>query len=144
MNKKILVFCFFVLFVSGVVSIGEEEKCIKEYVVIDLSYDGNFSVIEKNLEKGCFPEYRHVSEFKYSYELEGDNKSLYLADFNPRILYSDSESDEDIEGYVDEVDENFIIAVPSLVKGEKVNIYDDKEKILEIDIYSVGATSCRI
>jgi hypothetical protein len=118
----------------------EDNLCNKDYVMISLAYDGNFSVLDKTLERGCVPLILHNANFEYSYELTGSNTSLYQQDFNPTLIFSDN----DEQGDVREANQSFDIAVPSLKQGEKVNLYDNESKILEIDVYNVGAKSCRI
>ncbi len=157
--NKIIISLILLFLTFGVLSLVNSQNCNNDYVLIELNYGESISVVEKTLERGCIPDYQHDAGFRYSYELIGDNISLYEADFNPEFLYYDGISEEtsitgkvvsgedierDIIGGADIYNENFFIKVPSVKEGEKVNLYDNETKILEIDVYSVGATSCRI
>lgn len=114
--------------------------CSNDTIFVDLYYDGSFAVLNKSLGKGCSPNYLHNFGERYSYDLQANGKSLYKAEFNPELIYSDA----DTEGGVENAKKSIVLASPSLEGAEKVNIYDNNTKILEINIYDVGATSCRI
>jgi len=143
--NKIIIFIFVILsLLLGAVIINSENNiCNQDYISLELRYNGEFSLVNKSLEKGCAPELNHIAGFRYSYNLTGDNKSLYSADFNPTLLYSDGFA-EDIEGNVEEIQQDFFILLPSPKEAEKVELYDNNTKILEIPVYDVGAASCRI
>ncbi|MDD5149105.1 MAG: hypothetical protein PHC28_01305 [Flavobacterium sp.] len=145
--NKYLIFLFISIFLINLVG-SESNLCEGNYISIDLSYDGNFSVLNKTLEKGCVPDYKHFAGFRYSYNLTGKNETIYSADFNPTLIFSDgileNFTEENISGSVGEMKTEFSIFVPSTRDAENVELYDGDLKILEINIYDVGATSCRV
>lgn len=118
--------------------------CNKDLIIVDLYYDGNFQLLNKSLERGCSPNYLHEAGGRYSYDLQGENKSLYIAEFNPALIYHDADVEGGIEGGVENARTNIVLAAPSFENAEKLNVYDNKTKILTIDVYDVGATSCRV
>ena len=144
MNKTIFFwFAFLFLLLGAIIINSEDNLCNQDYISLELRYNGAFSIVNKSLEKGCAPKLNHIAGFQYSYNLTGDNKSLYSADFNPTLLYSDGFVN-DTDGSVEEIQQDFFILLPSPKEAEKVILYDNQTKILEIPVYDVGATSCKI
>ena len=118
--------------------------CNEDYVFVELDYNGEFSLVEKGIETGCIPEYLHSPEFDFEYKLESENQSLYSVEFDPSLIYTDTIINENMEGGAEEAEETILLAAPSLEEGEKLNVYENGTKVLEVDIYDAGATSCRI
>lgn len=141
MNKKIyvLLVCMIVVLVASAYLEN------REYVLLEFYYDnGEISLINKSLEKGNFPTLNHDIGKDYTINLVADGLILYSSDFDPTLLYSDS-FEEEMQGGVEELDEAvFFIMVPSIKEGKSVEILKDNKKILEEEIYNVGASSCRI
>jgi len=142
MYKKILALLFGIAYLIGIITIvgSDANLCSQDYLSLEFKYNnGNFSVVDKNLQQGCSPNYLHKAGFRYSYNLEGKNRSLYDADFS-NLLYSDNNE----SGGIEDAQGNLVLAMPNEKEGEKVNLYDEGKKILEVKVYDVGATSCRI
>ena len=119
----------------------------KEYILLDVNYEnGRFLLINKSLEKGNFPVIKHDFDKKYELRLISDKgEILYINSFDPTILYTDILVGDSLTGGVINLDKGeFYIAVPSNKNGDKIEILDDGEKILEEEIYNVGAKYCRI
>ena len=131
---------------TGNVIIDNQETgfCDDDYVFVAVDFNGEFSLVDKGMEKGCIPEYLHSPDFNFEYKLESENQSLYSVEFDPSLLYSDALLGDDMEGGAEGAEETILLAAPSLEEAEKLNVYENGEKVLEVDIYDAGATSCRI
>ena len=155
MNKGLIVLMMISLILAGVALFSgisgnvvknyeENSLCGEDKILIDLFYDGDFVVLNKSLVRGCIPSYKHDLGRRYSYDLKAANQSLYESEFNPELIYSDIDAENEIEGGAENAERNIVLAAPSLENGEVVNLYDNGTKIMEINVYDVGARSCRI
>ena len=150
MNKKLLVLvcviCLVVAVVSIVLAASPVER--REYVLLEFkSVNGELELISKSLETGFASSVNHDVNGDYEAKLVSDSDVLSSVSFNPEFLYSDSfqEGQVDITGDVIILEETeFFVSVPSVESIKKVEVYKNGDKILEEDIYDVGATSCRI
>ena len=118
-----------------------------DYVLVELKYEnGIFSLINKGLEKGSYPNPAHNSGKEYNINLLSDDKSvLYTLDFDPTLLFTDGTKNNEIYGGIIVLNEtNFVLTIPSYEEGEKVEILKDNEKVFETDVYNIGAKNCRI
>jgi len=130
-------------------SLSLSNRSVDEYILVEVYYDGEeFNLIEKSLEKGNYPTLAHKTEQEYEVNLiDKKGQILYYSSFNPLLLFSDNidATGKEIEGGVILLDEaNFFIITPSIKDAEKIEVLKDDEKIFEVDVYDVGATSCRV
>lgn len=119
----------------------------QDVILIQFHYEnGNFSIINKSLEQGISPTISHKPGFDYSIDLvSAREEQLYSFSFDPTILFSDEETENGLDGGAITLNEtDFSVVIPSISEGEKVVLLKNGEKILEQEVYDVGASPCRI
>ena len=142
MNKKIFVL---ILLIAIFLSSAYEFK--QEYILVELNYEnGNFSFVNKSLEAGNYPTLSHTLEYDYEADLISDGgEVLYFNTFDPTLLHSESGGEDGIEGGAIILNNSkLFILTPNFRNAEKIEILKQGEKIFAVEVYDVGATSCRI
>ena len=153
MDKKIYFIFGIIFLILLIIIISADSNLKKEYIFLEISYkNGNFSLINKTLEKGYYPK-AIIENYEYKVNVISDNrKVIYSTSFDPVLLFTDSFSNEIIEGGAMRLSETeFYIILPNLRTAEKTEILrigtgqnGENEKVFEAEIYDVGAESCRI
>ncbi len=142
MNKKI-----FILILLFAVFLSSAFEVKQEYVLVELDYEnGNFSFVNKSLETGNYPTLSHTLAYDYEADLISDNgEVLYFNTFDPTLLHSESAGESGIEGGAIVLNNSkLFILTPNFRNAEKIEILKKGEKIFAVDVYDVGATSCRL
>lgn len=131
------------ILVVALIFIIPAEIIKEEYVLLQFKYsNGNFSLINKSLEKGYYPHEIYDRTYEFNL-LSKNNENLYATTFEPSLLYSDG--GEQLDGGVLILDEAvFFVAMPNYKEINKVRIVKDNQTIFEEDIHDVGSSSCRI
>ena len=154
MDKKIY-FIFLIIFLILLIllmTISADSHLKKEYIFLEISYkNGNFSLINKTLEKGYYPK-AIIDDYEYKVNIVSDRgEIIYSTAFDPILLFTDSFSNEIIEGGAIRLNETeFYVILPNLKTAEKAEILKiigqngESVKVFEVEIYDVGAESCRI
>lgn len=144
--NKILLIAGLVLFLISVSFIGAS-FIQKEYVLLEVHYiEGVFELQSKSLGRGNYPTVNHDLDNEYEINLLSEKDDLlYSNGINPGELFIDTGEGE-LEGGVVQIDNTvFYVIVPSVRKGDRVEIKDsDGVVVLAEDVYDVGAKSCRV
>jgi len=147
--KKFFLYAIFFAVVYSLFSLGNsysnDSSIENRYLFLEFYYkDGNFSLVNKTLESGYYPNSEFYGEYKI--KIFSENKELYSNYFDPSVIFSDDFSKEVIEGGVLKLNEsNFYLVLPYFDEAEKIEILNsNNEKIFENEVYDVGAESCRV
>tara|TARA_Y100000310_G_scaffold338126_1_gene426927 strand:+ start:994 stop:1428 length:435 start_codon:yes stop_codon:yes gene_type:complete len=143
MNKKFYLLLFMLLVFVVVLLVSAAVP--REYILLEIYYDGDFVLVNKSLESGFYPSINHDIDVPYEVKLMSEEDELYSNTFDHTILYSDAIIEENMDGKTELLDEiNFFVVVPSVRDGEKVEILKDGVKVFEEEVYDVGATPCKV
>ncbi len=126
-------------------AISEERNCEDEnyYLIIGNYSSGKVEILEKSLEKGCVGSNGNGN---FQFKLIMDDNSEYSENFNPELIFTDSQSegDEGITGEVFNNEGEFALKLPAVENAKTLEIYDSEDKrILEINP-DINSRPCKI
>ncbi len=148
--KKYFLTLFGILFFVGVLYFSpfgksaDVEICDGQYFLLEMNYaQGNFEVLSKTVESGCYS--RYGDSFDYTYNLISGETTLDGGSFDPSVLFIDNLEGGELVGGVSSVDSGIIyLKVPYYSDAENFAIFFEGNKIFETSVYDAGAKNCRV
>lgn len=123
--------------------ISNQADCTKSrYYLIEGEIKNN-EIIEKSktIEIGCLGE-NGIGPYSYKIFLE-DGKTIETKEFNPEIIFTDLNEEQQISGGPEDYSGNFLLRIPVLNKAEKLEIIGENTK-KEINLKDIGARPCQV
>ncbi len=122
--------------------IEEFQDCqSQEYYLIQGNYKDEMEIVSKSLEKGCVSG-NGAGQFKIQLK-DSEDTEIFSDDFNPELIFTDSQKQDTLEGGPIKSDIDFYIKIPIVEKTEKVQISLDENVLIEETLYDVGRRPCK-
>lgn len=126
-------------------AINSEVDCNsqKYYLIEGRYFEDKINVIEKSIEVGCIGS---SGTGPFTYKLILSNTSQATGEFNPELIFTDIQNKEqnELSGQTYSSDQIFLLKIPIIPNGEKIEIIKDNEKISEIKLNDIGFRPCKI
>lgn len=125
-------------------AISEDKACTsQEYYLIEGRYlNEKINIFNKSLETGCVGK---NGAGGFDYRITGqDNSVIQQNEFNPELIFTDTQNAEIISGETYESSINFILKIPVISNAEKLSILIENKTLAETSLKDIGAIPCKI
>jgi hypothetical protein len=122
--------------------IKEQKNCEEEeYYLIQGSYENGLKILSKSLERGCFGG---NGAGDYNVQLiKNSGEKIFEEDFNPELIFTDTQTGEIIDGGTFESDKDFYLKIPKIDDTKKVEIILDGDILASENLYDTGRRPCK-
>ncbi len=127
--------------ITGNVVSNPTECSSQKYALVEGIYqDGKVIIKETSLARGCVGN-SGTGNFDYSIILS-DNSDL-AGEFNPELIFTDAEGEEQIDGSVLASERNFLLKIPIIENAKTLKIILDSQTLAEVNLENLGASPCK-
>ena len=117
-----------------------EEKSY--YLIEGLYRNGAISILNKSIEHGCVGS---NGAGTFTYELQTfQGTTLTESEFNPELIFTDAQGENEIEGETIISDRPFILKIQKIPQGEKLSISESERELANVRLTDIGARACEI
>jgi len=127
-------------------AVSDSQDCSNNnyYLIRGINSNNEFNVLSQTVEQGCVGT-NGVGGYEYNL-LREDGKIIQSDDFNPELIYLDSQEDtqQEIEGGTSISDREFYLKVPIIEDATTIEISDGTQTISQINLQTPDNRPCLI
>ncbi len=125
-------------------AVATSQECTnQQYYLIEGQLQNNqITILSTSIEKGC-PGSSGAGDFKINL-IDNQEQLISSNEFNPELIFTDTEGQNQIDGETYESDKTFILKTQIIPQAQALQITKQKQTLAEINLNKISSEPCLI